>query len=267
MSKDGIVQLVDKYDVLSKMGKLNQIAQTKSINFALLERTGENEYSYFHPPCKCRDYLSDILHSYYYEKSFSQYGMTLSAEEIKLNPDELQLAVEFPSGAMRDVFLQNFDFVNRKGDQYFGVAPSYVLQTNKPKSVIIIGDKFWQSKSYLLSLFTFLCRCCTYLKSPDEDWDVFESVPEGIDKSYYTYLKAVNFEKFIPLLKNVAEKLDSSPSGFDSAEDILYVHGYSGILSIMGANIGTFCADRGNTDAKEFLKMATPAGYRVGGHY
>ena len=251
------VKVVVGQSVGEKMSQLNQIFQTKNLNFAFLHEQAPGEFVPFHPPCKCRDYLGDILHSKFYGKPFSIYGMTLKPEDNLLCEDRLQLLVDFPNKSMRDQFIKNFPFLNRKTAELLDGPPvSLSIDTNSEKRVVLFGDKFWQSKSYYISLLTFICRTMMYLDSPEQDFDVFEKkdlVSRGIDGNYYIMLRDAGLQKFAPLLRKIDPDNVNGPCGWDADADIASVHNYSGILTYFKA--GSYKKIYGINKSKDVKRM------------
>lgn len=235
-------------------GELNEIFQTKALRFAFLEQLGPDKFRPFHPTVKCRDFLNDIIQAKFMNEGFEIYGLEMSAEENKLSDEALQLAIQFPTADQKNHFIAHFGFLLKKESEFFDVAPSRLFDvSNREASVVILGDKYWQSATFLISLYTFMCRCVMYVDSPDYDWKLLVS-QKGVDAGYMKSMLDQNFDKVLPKIKLVSLKDAPSPAGFNtsSPED---AHDEGGIQSLLRSIQYKNIYGRSNFFAEQLKKL------------
>lgn len=232
---------------------LAEIGQTKNLKFAFLCK-GETEgvFTPFHPLVKCRDFLNDILESKARGEGFYLYGLEMSAEENKLDDSCLRFVVRFGNEEDTQHFIDNFGFILNQEQKYFNVSPSKLFRVkNKPTQLMIEADKYWQSATFLVSLYSYMCRCVMYMKSPDDNW--FGMANRGIDGQYMHQLKELGFEKNVAFLKDINLKGSPSPSGFNPEEyNVEDVHDEGGIIRLMSR--AKYDA-KGNYYAEQLVKL------------
>ena len=223
--------LVGKFDGIEM--DLAEIFQTKSIRFAFLSQIGNNEFQPFHPPVKCRDFLSDILQNACTKEEVDFYGFNFSFEDNGLDLNTFRLLLDFPSIEMAKKLNKNFEFLLEKEKTFFDVFPSKLFAVKgTEKKLVIEGDKYWQSATQLTSLYTYICRALLYLKGPEGDWTL-ELPLDSVDGNYMKRMREAGFDKKFPLLRHLPIKESPTPSGFAKSRPIYESHEYGGILNFM----------------------------------
>ena len=223
--------LVGKFDGIEM--DLAEIFQTKSIRFAFLSQIGNNEFQPFHPPVKCRDFLSDVLQNACTKEEVDVYGFELSFEDNGLDLNAFRLLLDFPSIAMATSFNQNFEFLLEKEKTFFDVSPSKLFAVKGTnKKLVIEGDKYWQSATLLTSLYTYMCRAMLYLKGPERDW-ITELPSDSVDGNYMKRMREAGFDKKFPLLRHLPIKDSPSPAGIEKSRPLYEAHEYGGILNFI----------------------------------
>lgn len=215
---------------------LTEIPQTKTVRFAMLEKTDSvGTFKRFHPLVKCRDYLSDILHRKVEGGDVAIYGLNVPFKNNKLDVETTRFLIDFPSVVEVEKFAHNFPFIITFGEEYLEVAPPRLFAVdNQPTQLVFEGDSFWQRSTQLLSLTTLLCRAALYLDNPFEDWLNIPSKANGVDAAYIVEMKHPH-HRLVDKLKNFKNLQFSktTPSGWDKDIHIDTLHGASGIYTFI----------------------------------
>jgi|SRR5687768_239377 len=152
--------------------KLNEIFQSVDIKFAHVN----DKYEQVHQPCKCRDFLGDLMWSMYHKKSYTIYGMKYDYSENPYDMEVTRLSLKFPTTDQYNNFITNFSYLTDREREY-GIPESVLLGTDQENTLIIEGDKAWQKSVWRLSLYTFYMKVMAYpdvtnLSNPEADYRV-----------------------------------------------------------------------------------------------
>ena len=111
------------------------------------------------------------------------------------------------------------------------MSPSRLFEVKENSNWLILeGDKYWQSATYLISLYTYMCRSSLYMDRPDSEWAPLGDGC-GIDAEYMSILRKKNFFGVLPKMREIQVNKSPSPSGWTDV-DIDFVHDSGGILTL-----------------------------------
>lgn len=223
---------------------LGEIYQAKDLKFQFLSKLGENEFKACHPPCKCRDFLHDIVHATQTSGEFYLYSMRYSGKETPIDLDVLRFLLIFPDKATFEIFQENLEELNRIcSDAGFG--PVEVTQIPNTLTLILETDPEWLTTAMMLSVFTFLCKLACY--KPDADSTFLDTCIKSCEghnqNSKYTelhYIKILGEKKLKKLLKNVKKtKIDTFHGWRGDEESFTHLlHDCSGFLTMCRRDSG-----------------------------
>lgn len=185
---------------------LSEIFQSIDIKFAYVDKRGYQ----VHLPCKCRDFLGDMIWSRKTGKDVAIYGMRYSFSKSPYDEEVTRLSLRFPDQQTYDNFKRNFSFLTDKEKQYN--IPESKLYLSSEKELIIEGDKVWQSNVWKLSIYTFYIKLMGY-HNPEQ--------PEQPEHGYWVKYKDLE-NKF---LSNIWLDIDDTHTDLDMA------HNYSGFYT------------------------------------
>jgi hypothetical protein len=235
---------------------LNEVFQTKAVRFAFLTPDGSpGEFKPFMPSVKCRDFLNDVIQSKATGEDIEIYGLEIPYDENHLDKSVTRLLLQCPDLASRNKFVDNFEFILEKEFKYFNVSPSELFEVKEnPNWLIIQADPYWQSATFLISLYTFLCRSSLYMERPDSDWFELQRL-RGVDAGYMECLMKHSFDTVLPKLSEVGVEQSPTPSGFPSTDryDIDFVHDSGGILSLFQLFKNQYSWDTDNRKASFYV--------------
>lgn len=200
-----------------KQTQLTEIYQTIDLRFSFLILDKDGNYCEQNPPCKCRDYLHDIVNSNLTGKPFNIYGMEYDAKEFPIDLNVTRYLLRFPSAEKQTYFETNFKHL-LEIEKKAGVAYSTFTIVNN-REIILTGDKFWISNSLLISLYSYFCRCMCYK----------DMVLTGKDQEYDYYLSKT--KHYAKALENVSVLKTKDFHGWPSDSD--KIHDYSGVLTFL----------------------------------
>ena len=203
---------------------LNEIFQSLDIKFSFVTQQGEGEFTQIIPPCKCRDFLIDMLWSKYYTKPASIYGMFYEYISNPFDADALKLSLKFPTEETKDNFIANVPKFLHPIEELVGeLVPTKVLDTDDGSTLIIIADPKWQSATWKLSLYTYYLKLCGF--------DDPNSPPSNSNEAGYKKRMPTNIEEI--LLNHIKDDF------VWYAEDIMHNHNYSGFVTTIQNELGT----------------------------
>ena len=196
---------------------LTEIFQSVDIKFAHVN----DKYEQVHQPCKCRDFLGDMMYSRHHSKPSHIYGMLYDYEKNPYDTETTRLSLKFPSKDQRENFINNFVYLTSK-EGAFGIPKSIILDTDQENTLIIEGHKDWQAAVWKLSLYTFYMKVMSYqktneLKSPEKEYrdGLTDSLEEallkniqndkanGIEKSLESNHNSAGFYSMVYMYKNM----------------------------------------------------------------
>jgi hypothetical protein len=111
----------------------------------------------------------------------------------------------------RDKFLRALSYLH--GIEEANDLETTIVYPTKGSDLVIIGDKFWQSSVWTISLYSFLLRYLAY----NED-------------NYLNQIGSKNWTKLTMGLKEI-KKATSDPTGWDT-QNIDQIHNGSGFVSL-----------------------------------
>lgn len=192
--------------------ELAEIDQYMDIKFAFLNA----DYEQVIRPCKCRDFLGDMLWSRATGNNVQIYNMKYSYAENPYDINVTRFSLKFPRKDAMENFIKNFHFLTEKEVKY-GVTPSVWFNTDQPLTLVIEGSPIWQSNNWKLSLYTFYIKCMGYPELGDY---------KGPEYKYQQYLTQKREEA---LLSNL--KLEFN----DTIQDLYRTHNDSGFVHLITA--------------------------------
>lgn len=150
--------------------RLTEIFQSLDIKFAFVN----DKYEQIHQPCKCRDFLGDLMWSRVHKKPVSIYGMKYDYAKNPYDLETTRLSLKFPSIAKKNNFIKNFGYLTER-EKAYNIPLSILLETDQDNTLIIEGNKEWQTAVWKLSLYTFYMKVMAYdnvenLDSPECDY-------------------------------------------------------------------------------------------------
>ena len=193
---------------------LSEIFQSLNIKFSMVDETGQQICA----PHKCRDFLGDIIWSKKADKAVNIYGFHYKHKTAPKDETVTRLSMKFPSLVTRKTFIKNMKTFNEKITT-FGIEPCKIM-TAGTHTLVVEGDKIWQSVSWKMSFYTFYLKVIAY-KSVDELSD-----PE--DRYWEKLQKNPDVEKLFML--NISNPYEYISNGVSDQ------HNYTGFYSIMCGN-------------------------------
>lgn len=201
-----------------KLARLNEIYQTIDLRFSFLIIDKDGNYCEQNPPCKCRDYLHDIVNSNLTGKPFAIYGMVYDVKEFPIDLNVTRYLLRFPSKEKQKYFCDNFNYlleIEQKAEIPFSIL--FEIDDNQ---IVLTGDKFWISNSLLISLYSYLCRCMCYK----------DMILTGKDLEYEKYLRK-DHNNYTKALENISVLKTKDFHGWSPTSD--NIHDYSGVLTFL----------------------------------
>ena len=171
MLKYKLTKYADDYD-------LCEIFQSLNIKFSMVNNKGVQICA----PHKCRDFLGDIIWSKKTGKKVSIYGFNYNHKTAPKDETVTRLSMKFPSLVTRKTFIKNMKVFNERLTS-FGAEPCKIM-TAGTHTLVVEGDKCWQSVSWKMSFYTFYLKVMAYksvdeLKDPEDIyWEKLQKNPE-----------------------------------------------------------------------------------------
>ena len=188
---------------------LAEIFQSMDIKFAFVNK----DYQQVHQPCKCRDFLGDMIWSRKTGQLVKIYGLAYDFAEHPYDTEVTRFSLKFPNRDQLDNFIKNINYLHKREKAYKIPSLTKILETDKNLTIVIESDKVWQSHGWKLSLFTFYIKLMGY-----EDPLKPKSPESG-------YLTALTPEKEHEFLSNIFLDVD------DLHKELYYSHNYSGFYT------------------------------------
>lgn len=203
---------------------LTEVFQSLDIKFSFVTQQEEDGFTQIIPPCKCRDFLIDMLWSKYYIKPFFIYGMSYNFDSNPFDGDALKLSLKFPDKKTKDNFIINVPKFLHPIEAFSGeLGLTEVLETDEEDTLIIVADPKWQSATWKLSLYTYYLKLCGFSNPA--------SPPYGSCEAGYKEVLSEQIEK--QLLNHVNDDF------VWYAEEIGHNHNYSGFVATIRNDLGT----------------------------
>lgn len=205
-----------KVNKWKEKGRLNEIFQSLDVKFSFLTQQSEDEFTQILQPCKCRDFLLDVLWSKHTNKLAVIYGMSYNYSIHPYDEDHLKLSLTFPNKESKDNFIANVPkFLHEKEESAGLGEKTVVLETEDKQTIVVIADPKWQSSTWKLSLYTYYLKLCGYT-------DPNSPQPGSPEAEYKPH---VTKERESVLLSHVTDEFTWF---FDN---ISYNHNYGGFLA------------------------------------
>ena len=168
-------------------------------------------------PCKCRDFLGDCIWSYKTKNEINIYGFKYDFKKEPYDLETTRMTLKFPTDVSKEYFLKNFSWLTDLEEKY-GLPKSTVQETTEKDTLLVEGDKEWQTAPWKISLYTYFFKVLSYkdkaeLKDPEDK-----------------YSKLLTKEKLDKFMKAIKIKEDVIAIG------ISYQHNNTGFVSIMKGN-------------------------------
>ena len=205
-----------KLEVLKNTTRLNEIFQCLDIKFSFVSDKREGVFKQVSVPCKCRDFLGDILWSRALKQPVSIYGMSYDYSKAPYDEDRLKLSLKFPSEETKETFLRKFSKFLGEKERLAGIKEyTQVIETEESDTIIVIASSHWQQSVWKLSLYTYYLKLCSY--------DNPKCLPPNAVELEYSEVLTRKLEK--TLLSHITdESVEFSPI-------LLYNHNYGGFVS------------------------------------
>lgn len=151
-------------------------------------------------PVKCREYFGDILYAEETKEFVGIYGFSYDPKTQKIDRDKVRLSLTSSSEILKD----NLSIIHSIEDLY-NLPRTVIIDTDIKGTVIAEGDPFWQSRGYLISLYTFLLKML-YIKFTNlNDWTKEVQSNVGKEASYLRYIGILEFKYLVTKLDKIMQ--------------------------------------------------------------
>lgn len=206
---------------------LAEISQSMGLKFSICERDGDNVVELI-PPCKCRDFLGDVILSSLTGHDFSIYGMSWKGSEDKVSMDKARFSLYFPNKEARVNFEKNLHFLHDI-ELKNGIALTEYTYIEGENSYIEGASEWINFSALSYSLYTLLLRVFCY-KINSEDW--ITEISNG-NYSDSKYIKSFDKATLSAILDNLYLLNMPEWAGLSyTADGNSAVHHNSGIVSV-----------------------------------
>ena len=152
-----------KLNAVKKQSPYAQNPQTSSLEFALLKRIKENEFTEIHYKVKCREYFGDTLVSAHLNQPMPLiYGFMLGSNKMTIDETLLSLFLDKDN---YNHFIRRLPVLNRI-EKKMGISLTQFFSvendSNNWYKIVSVGDKKWSSSPLLISIYTLILRSFTY---------------------------------------------------------------------------------------------------------
>lgn len=210
-----------------KLVKYIENPQLSTSKFSFVNEISHMEFVEQFPPVKCRDYLGDIVEANATKKKFVVYGFAWNPEENSLDPDATKLCIHFDDKNECTRFLENTG-VLAKIETENDLPPSKYYLHENGSCVVVIGDKFWQSAIWTISLYTYLLRSLGY------NGEIFGTKFKGEigwGGGYLSLFSKETWEKLLSNLKEIRGE-ETNLSGWTDGYEVYRSHNSSGFVTL-----------------------------------
>lgn len=216
----------------------SEIGQSLPVKFTFVNKKNKALYEEVTVPFVCRDFFTDMLLSYETGKKSSIYGFNYSYEKTPFDLDKTRILVVFPTEEAKDIFIYNYALLQDiEQDNLINFTEGNEVDN---LSLILEGDNYWQSKAYLLSLYTGLIRWLSIQKYQDEA--KFISIVAKSATTDGSHIRNYAAEGFlINFLKDI-RKMDQFDYGIigSNSSKIGEIHDTSGILGVWYSSVSKY---------------------------
>ena len=184
------------------------------------------------PTYECRDHICDWLN--YPKQKSKERGELLSAGHIEPVPtDATRLLITFESNLRADEFVNNFEFIHQKEEEFFSQVPKSKLfevdgSTSK-RMFYIEADSIFSKSSVTNSFYTLMLRLTPYLKGKRPTLNQLADGATGrADEDYLSDARDAvkDLDKYVGALKDIDFSVTHMPYG--GATDVQYCHSVGG---------------------------------------
>lgn len=213
-----------------KRESYSEIYQSLPIKFGHVNKVTDDVYEEVYVPFVCRDFFTDVLWATENKKPVSIYNFRFNPEKNSIDEDKTRFAVWFPNEKVKDVFFNNkkeLDFIELTNS----ITPTKFLQVDN-LTFIVEADPYWQSRAYLLSLFSGLIRWLSLDLKHDKGHFIDNvAASTTTDGSHFKQYEVKNYIK--NLVKDM-RKMDVFNYGRvgSTTEEIYDIHNNSGIMGV-----------------------------------
>lgn len=154
MFKRKVFNLVE-YDKYPQ--EINELYSKTKLKFAFI---GENN-NQLHQPTFCRDILTSVLWGSYYKEKVRQCYFVYDYEENPLDIKNTALSLYYTdiSKSKKEIscLKRNIKYLNNL-EKFFNIEPTNLYKTQDNNTLVVKGDKGWQTTNWKISLYAFLLR-------------------------------------------------------------------------------------------------------------
>lgn len=212
-------------------GYYSEIAQSLPIKFAFVNKVTDTEYEEVFVPFVCRDFFTDVLWATENNKPVNVYGFAFDPKKSSYDKNATRLAVYFPDEETRMRFQRQSNLILDIVEAANDCDPRKEYPVNN-LTIIIEADSYWQSRAYLLSLYTGLIR---WISTPvvGEADDFIEAVAksESTDGSHFRNYKTAGPIKEMLFRLREMDHIDYGVVG-STSDNVYNVHDNSGIMGV-----------------------------------
>ena len=208
-----------------------EINQSLPIKFAFVNKVTDTEYEEVFVPFVCRDFFTDVLWATENNKPVHVHGFDFDPKKNSYDKNATRLAVYFPDEETRMRF-QNYsvailDLVELAND--CDLRKEYPVDN---LTLILEADAYWQSRAYLLSLYTGLIR---WLSNPaiELDGNFIDNIAKSdtTDGSHFrSYKTEAPIKEMLFRLREM-DHIDYGVVG-STSDNVYNVHDNSGIMGV-----------------------------------
>lgn len=176
---------------------------------------------------KCRDFLGDCIWSQKTGKIASIYGFSYSYKKTPYDLTKTCLSIKTPNDKEYNSILNNIGVLNSLEKEY-GIKQTKILLTQEKNTLVLEGDKLWQSNVWKISLYSFLLKLLCY------------DLTHGLVASKYSspedsYAKTLFEKDNLHLLMSNLHMMDEVVH-----KEIGMAHNYSGFISVLNRKTDTY---------------------------
>lgn len=225
-----------------------EISQLSKTNFTFLNKVGTKEYKELFYPVKCRDFLGDVLFSEKYKVPVLKYNFSYNPEESKIDRKSTLLGVPVGNEEIKKKILDNL-YKLHEIEKKNGIKLTKVSSVSDTY-LIFAGSTFWQSRLWLISLYTNIIR------GLEHDINFFNYLDPHIKYDGYTeltYFSDLGKQKLEFLLNNLRNirAFSNTIHGYKKdVTDLTNIHNNTGFSSLFSGN--NYYANKNNSCTKRF---------------
>lgn len=215
----------------------NQIHQSYPLKYSFLKKSVENNYPEMFCSVLCKDYFNDVLYAEERGEIQEIFGFRYDPNESQIDRDKTRLSLHFPTKAAKEQTLKNLGFLH-KLETDNGLELTIITESQHDLIVMVEGDPYWLSATYLISFYTSFLRWLGYPLIEGQPVSKTISTISCTDNAHLTNYKCVDRMMFFEQnIRCLDEQLQDKDSGVFSEKGKLYdisqVHNSGGILGTL----------------------------------